>query len=80
VKQWLCRRAALERRDSSLRSSAGLAGCCVLSRARSFQLPTLPASSPRDVPSHPCCEHRSTGASYATGSFHMINASSRLSV
>src|SRR5204863_471937 len=30
-----------ERRDSSFRSSAGFAGCCVLSRARSLRLRTL---------------------------------------
>jgi hypothetical protein len=37
------------RRDSSLRSSAGYAGCCVLDRARSLGLRTLPASLPRDA-------------------------------
>src|SRR5207245_371039 len=33
VGQWLCHRRRAERRDSSLRSSAGFAGCGVLGRA-----------------------------------------------
>jgi hypothetical protein len=42
-----------EHRDSSLRSSAGFAGCGVLGRARSLRLRTLPASLPRNAQHNP---------------------------